>query len=232
MLSFYKPSEFFAIRHCQRSKGTIIGLRNVSSLDRCAQFAREKKGMAFNFAKQERGYMNLFDTLKKNETSKIPKKVDLESFEQFFNCEVIECPEYGNFSSIINDTRFDYFSLYGLPRKTLPKSFYTCTLSNIFTAFKNATCLPGVGMFILDDRPQNYSNAKKMCNTLGGSLSHILSETRTNSLSAFIRKNLNETIGTEAYVGLNETIKGKFNTSADEPISCFTYRAWAPEQPA
>lgn len=39
---------------------------------------------------------------------------------EILNCEALVCPETVNFSTIINDTRYDYFSLYvNPPRKHL-----------------------------------------------------------------------------------------------------------------
>lgn len=73
--------------------------------------------------------------------------------------------------------------------------------------------------------------AIQRCVTANGSLAHILSEKRTNSLSNFIHQQQNITRLKIAYVGLNETIRNKFRTSADEPIECFLFRAWAPGHP-
>ena len=32
-----------------------------------------------------------------------------------YNCEALACPETANFSTMVNDTRFDYYSLYTNP---------------------------------------------------------------------------------------------------------------------
>lgn len=40
---------FYPSRHCQRSNGTQIGSINVASLDKCAEFARSVKALAFNY---------------------------------------------------------------------------------------------------------------------------------------------------------------------------------------
>lgn len=134
--------------------------------------------------------------------------------EEFFNCELLACPEFQNFSHIVNDTRFDYYSLYAL---LLPPI--------------NSTCIPTVGVFQYYNEFANYSTATQMCRKSNGSLAHILSEQRTNSLSNFIHQQQNVTRVTVAYVGLNETVRNKFRTSADEPIECSLFRAWAPGHP-
>lgn len=35
--------------------------------------------------------------------------------EEFYNCEILACPEFSNFATIVNDTRYDYYSLYTNP---------------------------------------------------------------------------------------------------------------------
>lgn len=124
------------------------------------------------------------------------------------------CPEFYNLSHIINDTRFDYYSLYASPPPPI-----------------NSTCIPTVGVFQYYNEFANYSTATQSCVKLNGSLAHILSEARTNALSNFLHQQRNITRLKIAYVGLNETIRKEFRTSADEPIECFLYRAWAPGHP-
>nr|XP_029727317.1 uncharacterized protein LOC115265617 [Aedes albopictus] len=224
---------FHALRHCQRSNRTIIGLINVKSVGECAEYARKKHGMAFNYGPNDRQETNLFDVLrvqqaaKSNQSSVAPKGTDTITTdpEEFFNCQVLDCPEYRNLSTIVNDTRFDYYSLYTRE----PPS-------------ENATCLPSVGMFVIDDRKLNYSQAYNECRSMGGSLGHVASEVRTNQLTKMLIQELNRKNDTEAttgnrtmegvYVGLNETIRGAFITSGSEPLECFLYRAWAPGHPS
>lgn len=124
------------------------------------------------------------------------------------------CPELRNFSNIINDTRFDYYSLYSNPPPPI-----------------NSTCIPTVGVFQYYNEFANYSTATQTCFKSNGSLPHILTEKRTNSLSNFIYQQQNITRLKIAYVGLNETVRNKFRTSDDEPIECFLFRAWAPGHP-
>uniref|UniRef100_A0A336KJ24 CSON012136 protein n=1 Tax=Culicoides sonorensis TaxID=179676 RepID=A0A336KJ24_CULSO len=238
---------YHPLRHCQRSNGTIIGLRIVKNLDDCVSFARERSALAFNFGPKYRGSSNRFEILNSDDSKKTeswmmksykaPKSKLHESPKEFYNCQLLDCPEYGNFTGMVNDTRFDYYSLYAKPpRKPL-------FLSNIFlivinfnvlynSAPYNSTCIPQVGMFILFQKPSNYTFAYKTCQSLGGVLAHVVSEHRTNTLANYLKENLNLTISKEAYIGLNETQKlGKFNTSSNEPLDCFLFRAWAPGHP-
>lgn len=55
---------YHPLRHCQRSNKTVIGLSNVKTVDKCADFAAKRKAMAFNFAPSDRGSKNLFDKTK------------------------------------------------------------------------------------------------------------------------------------------------------------------------
>lgn len=117
-------TKFHAVRHCQRSNKTQIAAKNVANLTRCVQFAEYHQALAFNYGhgkkprkKSGTDFLNLFDVMRaknENTTSKVDKDTDLvETVEPYFNCEVLSCPEVGNMSSMINDTRFDYYTLYG-----------------------------------------------------------------------------------------------------------------------
>lgn len=60
----YKNSfvhDYHPIRHCQKSNKTVIGVTNVNTVDKCAEFASKRKAMAFNFAPSDRGNVNLFN---------------------------------------------------------------------------------------------------------------------------------------------------------------------------
>lgn len=100
------------------------------------------------------------------------------------------------------------------------------------SANENATCVPSVGMFIFFKERSNYSAAYNTCATIGGSLAHIASEARSVQLSSILRISTNSSTNERiAYVGLNETRRGEFFTSNSEPLSCFNFRAWAPNHP-
>uniref|UniRef100_A0A182P9H4 adenylate cyclase n=1 Tax=Anopheles epiroticus TaxID=199890 RepID=A0A182P9H4_9DIPT len=220
---------FYPLRHCQRSNRTVIGLMNVKTVRECADFARDKQGLAFNYAPINRNNTNWFDVVREREQNKSnaspwkpqPPRVSY-GFEDFYNCHVLDCPEYHNLSTIVNDTRFDYYTLYA---RLLPTT--------------NTTCIPSIGMFLFEETKLNYSNAYNSCVAAGGSLAHIASDARTFLLSKYIESlrpanNTNATTPNELlyYVGLNETLKDRFFTSANERLDSFTYRAWAPGHPA
>lgn len=97
----------------------------MANLSKCVQFAEHNQALAFNFGHGKRPrkktdqneLLNLFDVARekeKNESKTIKESKDLEeSADPYFNCEVLSCPEVGNMSTMINDTRFDYYTLYG-----------------------------------------------------------------------------------------------------------------------
>jgi hypothetical protein len=90
--------DFHPLRQYRKSNKTVIAVDKFDTRSECAEFARQNQGLAFNFSPEGRwkSYNN-----------------DTESiFQTFFNCEVLDCPEFSNFSTLINDTRFDYYSLY------------------------------------------------------------------------------------------------------------------------
>lgn len=98
------------LRHCQRSNMTVIGWENFKGVQKCMEFAKSVKGMAINFSPPNRSKRNHFE----NKTrSWKDQQTDVE--EAFFSCQVLNCPEYRNFSTMINDTRYDYYSLYAFP---------------------------------------------------------------------------------------------------------------------
>lgn len=119
--------EFHPLRHCQKSNKTIIAVDNFSSVDECAEFARSSKALAFNYSPKNRCEKNLYQIANENDREmKIAEEID----EKFYNCEALSCPEYRNFSTIINDTRFDYYSLYARPPREYENySFYGCKKS-------------------------------------------------------------------------------------------------------
>lgn len=119
-------TKFYPVLHCQRSNQTRIAAKNVANLNKCIQYAEDNQGLAFNFGHgkqpkkkggQDGDLLNLFDVKRDEEKNKTKLEKGLkeleESNDQYFNCEILSCPETGNMSTMINDTRFDYYSLYG-----------------------------------------------------------------------------------------------------------------------
>lgn len=125
-------TKFYPVRHCQRSNQTRIAAKNVANLEKCIQFTEYHHGLAFNFGHgkkprkktDQNDLLNLFDVKRakemkdqakeKNEAKRVKDDPNLkEPIEPYFNCEVLSCPEVGNMSTMINDTRYDYYTLYG-----------------------------------------------------------------------------------------------------------------------
>lgn len=96
----------------------------------------------------------------------------------------------------------------------------------------NASCLPGIGVFLYYHRFDNYTMASRLCDTSGAALAHILSEARTKALSKLVQQQRNDSRPGIAYIGLNRSAgHEKFSTAIGAPIDCFLYRAWAPLHP-
>lgn len=58
--TFQEP-KFHLTRRCQRSNKTIIDLGYFNNVAKCEEFARSRKGLAFNYKLLNRGEINLFD---------------------------------------------------------------------------------------------------------------------------------------------------------------------------
>jgi hypothetical protein len=106
--------------------------------------------------------------------------------------------------------------------------FRNFTSHSFPAAIENATCIESLGMFVLYKERKNYSSAATTCSAINGQLAHIVTERRTNELSQLLRDSSD---GAAAFVGLNETTRGKFITSNAEPLECFDYRAFSPGHP-
>lgn len=100
-----KDYEFYPLRFCQRSNKTVVVSDEVETLEMCAQQCWLYRGLAFNFSPKQRWEKILYKTNEKTKNDKL------------HNCEVLECLEHRNFSSLFNDTRFDYYSLYTRPSR-------------------------------------------------------------------------------------------------------------------
>lgn len=115
-----KTPKFYPVRHCQRSNQSRIAAKNVASVQKCAQFAIHHEAMAFNYGHGKKPrkkvtqneLLNLFDVIKAKNETKLYVKKPAEN-EPYFNCEVLSCPEIGNMSTMVNDTRYNYYTMYG-----------------------------------------------------------------------------------------------------------------------
>lgn len=66
---------FYPSRHCQRSNGSQISAASVASLDKCADFARSVKALAFNYghfntSEGRRPPKNLFEEIAERQRRK------------------------------------------------------------------------------------------------------------------------------------------------------------------
>lgn len=108
----------YPLRHCQRSTKVQISAKNVANVEKCAQFAENNFALAFNYGhgrkpkyeSADHNLINLFDTQTVNRS-----KIEQSNTMIYRNCEILACPEVGNLSTIVNDTRYDYYSLYANP---------------------------------------------------------------------------------------------------------------------
>lgn len=90
------------------------------------QMARDLRGLALNYAPGgPKRRANRYAQEPKNNDGKgtanrryKDARRRLSVFEQpgeFFNCHVLQCPQNKSFAGMVNDSRFDYYSLYGRP---------------------------------------------------------------------------------------------------------------------
>lgn len=113
--------EFHLLRRYQRSNKTVVAVDSSASEADCAEWARTHQGLAFNFSPLGRYYANNRNS---NDIS-----------QTFHNCEVLDCPEYSNFSSITNDTRFNYYSMYAKILRKLYKPKNIWKISHTVNGF-------------------------------------------------------------------------------------------------
>ncbi|EDW49222.1 uncharacterized protein LOC6618842 [Drosophila sechellia] len=224
------PLQFHLVRHCQRAAADeALALENTSSLQECADLAHALRGLALNYAPGgPKRRLNSFDQKSFGKQGDKEQRIRsrLSVFEQpgqFFNCHVLKCPQNNTFSSMVNDSRFDYYSLYGRP-----------------TVVRNYSCIPEVGLFVVYTQPSAYLNASLTCSNSSeftGSLAHIASEHRTNLLAQWLVEfNIKSQSQAEgnvylAYVGLvyNSSTSLSpldFRNAQRESLQCFLYRAW------
>lgn len=128
--------EFYPLRHCQRSNKTIIAYSDAENVEQCADFARLSRALAFNFSPKNRRNKNNFDVSTQSNNTK--QQIDEAKEPIMYSCEVLACPEYRNFSTVINDTRFDYWSLYARPVRKHASlkshlSIFLCTLNSLLS---------------------------------------------------------------------------------------------------
>ncbi|KAH8396513.1 hypothetical protein KR215_000026, partial [Drosophila sulfurigaster] len=213
--------QFHLVRECQRANtDDALALENTPTLKECVELAREFRGLALNYAPLERRrhiYPNAAPKKKQDAGQR------LSVFEQpgeFFNCHVLQCPQNTSFSGMVNDSRFDYYSLYGRP-----------------TALNNISCIPEVGLFVIYTRHTNYTDASLSCRNaseFSGSLAHIASQKRTEELAKWLRDYNSQRANSAiflAYVGLqyNSSVSLRamdYRNAQQESLLCFLFSAW------
>lgn len=114
-----RQQKFHLLRRCQRSTKKIVEFAYVENLGECKKLARNRKGLAINYA-WEAVNTNIFTVNVKVENgTSFPRKANRKDVsdqpEEFFNCLVFDCPETVNMTVMVNDSRFDYYSLYTNP---------------------------------------------------------------------------------------------------------------------
>ncbi|KAJ0181579.1 hypothetical protein K1T71_002301 [Dendrolimus kikuchii] len=182
------PPKYNLIEKCYRSKLGIIAYANYTSLASCQRLGIDKRGLAINWYP--------------------PEEQPVQSVQH--SCEILKCAETESGLSLENDTRFDYYSLYGRP------------LPNI-----NSTCVPGLGMFFLHTIQQNFTDSQRVCKNMSGVMADVTTEQRTEALAQLLTGLSVES----AFVGLLRKNTSSFSGTDGLSLDCFTYRAWAPGHP-
>ncbi|XP_047987880.1 uncharacterized protein LOC125227583 isoform X1 [Leguminivora glycinivorella] len=192
--------KYYKMEKCQRSKLGIAAKANYTSLTSCQRLGIEKKALALNFVPPE--------VLRK--TGK--KKKDNETGPLEYTCEVLKCAEVDGGLSLVNDSRYDYYSIYAKPVLHI-----------------NSTCIPATGMFYLTPTRLNYTEARTACRNMSGVLADTASEQRTDALAQMLA-------GAGVDAALVSLRRSNASNSAfiganGDSLDCTTYRAWAPGHP-
>ncbi|XP_049708445.2 uncharacterized protein LOC110379694 [Helicoverpa armigera] len=185
-----RSPKYHLIEKCFRSKLGIVTKANFTSLTSCQRLGFEKKALAINFSPQE-AWQDY------NVTGR-------------YTCEVLKCAEADGGLSMVNDSRYDYYSIYGKP-----------------VPHVNSTCVPTLGMFFILTKKQNYSQGFRDCKNISGLPADVTSEQRTDSLAQLIAGASLEV----AFVGLRSKNGSGFFSVTGDALDCTTYRAWQPGSP-
>lgn len=76
---------FYKVRGCSKSNQRILARKRALNVEDCANYANEKDAFALNYG-------------------------PIDVAKDYYNCQILPCPELIN--SLINDTRYDYYSIY------------------------------------------------------------------------------------------------------------------------
>ncbi|XP_041979427.1 uncharacterized protein LOC121733274 [Aricia agestis] len=180
--------KYHLLEKCHRSNLGIVAREYFTSLTSCQRLGIEKKALALNFSPPG---LNLTERLE-------------------YTCELLKCAESDGGLSLVNDTNFDYYSIYGKPLPSI-----------------NSTCVSGTGMFHLSATRMNFTQAQQACRNRSSVLADVVSEQRTDSLAQLLAASQVES----AYCGLwRDNSSGYYSANGDR-LACSTYRAWAPGHP-
>ncbi|XP_013200377.1 uncharacterized protein LOC106142962 [Amyelois transitella] len=182
--------KYHLMEKCYKSKLGITAKAKYTSLISCLRLAIEKKALSLNFSPPEAVKM---------------MKEPLE-----YTCEVLKCAEADGGLSLINDTRFDYYSLYAKPLPNL-----------------NSTCVPATGMFFLISQKYNYTDGQQQCRNISGVLADVTSEQRTDALAQLLAGASVDA----ALVGMRRKNESVFYGVNGNSLECTSYRAWSPGHP-
>ncbi|XP_073967699.1 uncharacterized protein [Choristoneura fumiferana] len=198
--------KYHLMEKCHRSKVGIMAKANYTSLTSCQRLGIEKKALAFNFVPLEA--LKEIDRERKKNRGRDNGTEPLEPLA--YTCEVLKCAEVDGGLSLVNDSRYDYYSLYAKPFPHI-----------------NATCIPATGMFFLTPHKLNYTQARAACRNMSGVLADVVSEARTEALAQLLTGASTEA----AIVALRRSNGSSFFGANGDSLDCSTYRAWAPGHP-
>ncbi|KAG8286769.1 hypothetical protein J6590_052815 [Homalodisca vitripennis] len=242
--------KFQLVRTCSLSQAAVIASGRLATFADCERLAASQRGLALNFVDpndpakaaavaltrmpQWEGIMSFFIkrlcnyvwmmisigqhiwrelSMQMCDNHMGAHRYDLEDENQD-TCLIYDCPEFDP-SLLHEDIDYDYYSIY----------------TDIDLEI-NVTCVPMVGLFHLNSKPANFSEALSTCEWFGGQLASVTSSERTNHLSALVASLGRSKSLHFAYVGMHDQEQeGFFVTVADEPLNCFHFRGWAPGHP-
>ncbi|KAJ8729706.1 hypothetical protein PYW08_001287 [Mythimna loreyi] len=156
-----RSPKYHLIEKCYRSKLGMVSKANYKSLTSCQRLGIEKKGLAINYSPPEAWSEG-------NETVG-------------YTCEVLKCAESDGGLSMVDDSRYDYYSIYAKP---IPHV--------------NSSCVPALGMFFIITKKQNYTLGLRECKNLSSLPADVTSEQRTDALAQLLLGNSIEM----AFVGM------------------------------
>lgn len=90
-----RTPKYHLMEKCYRSSLGMIAKANYTSLTSCQRLGIEKKGLSINFSP--------------------PEARDDGNMATEYTCEVLRCAEADGGLSLVNDSRYDHYSIYAKP---------------------------------------------------------------------------------------------------------------------